>query len=1767
MENSFWKDNRRSRLGILLTPFCVLLLFGLACQVSAAGGISPVLPNDLRISPFSGLVGDPAIAFDGTNYLVVWVTTDQAALKGQFVSKSGALVGPVFDLITPGTQCGVPDVVFNGQYYCIVYSGMKPGGGSNSKIGGVLISPTGDQISSFDIPIQNEDPAIAWDGTNFLVVWTDQRNHLTNGYDIYGQFISSTGSLVGANFPISTSPLQVMHPDIVFGGDNYLVVWQEDAFSSNGQIFGTRVSQTGSVLDPNGIAISTAPSSQGDWRTPTASFGDNTYFVVWDDYRFYPHLDIYGARVSLDGVLLDGPPESGGIAIVSNDGWATSPRGAEAVFDGSQWFIVYGTQTKGARVSSSGVLLDTQGVKLSKDYWNEFGGQKVSFDGSKFLVIWNNRETTGYYTCYGQMVSLNAPIVTSITPSTGANSGTISITDLTGSAFVDGATVKLTKIGQTDIIATDIVWISPTKLTCNFSLSGAITGTWNVVVTNPDGATGTLTNRFTVTVAAPNVTGITPSEGINTGTVAITDLAGSGFVIGASVKLTKDGQADITATDVSWKSSSKLTCNLPIRGAAAGPWNVVVTNPDGQTGMLTNGFTVNYPDQAPILDTIGTRIVRKDAVLTFMISATDPDAGDTLTFSASNLPMGAIFDPSSRTFTWTPTSTQIGTYPGVTFEVTDGRGLSDSEVISITVESQDPVGEWTPVGPRGRWVLFFIVSPDYQSDQTIIANNNMHQPTLTDVTKDFGATWTERNCTFSNYGALASIVYDGTTHRFFTVGGNGGHTIASNDAGLTWYSILDSGAYSIDARSNDVFVGALNKIGISSNGGSSFEWITPTVENGLASAYASGPGPFGAIQASPNFDVDRTIFAAAGWTGMWKTTDAGAHWSTINTGLPPFNGSLTVQIQDLVVSPNFKDDRTLFIINYNDGIYRSTNGGNSWERAMPNKITGVPSIDISPNYAQDGVVIFSGFDYSHNRDTVWISQDRGLTWAEIDTSGLTVNMGVSVEISPNFDSDKTLFLGTYDGIWEKQLTLTEPNHPPILASIGAQTAAEGTELIIDVNAEDADQDVLAYSLENGPEGSSINPDTGLFRWTPSYTQASQYTVTFKVSDGQATDSEDVTIAVNNVNRAPVLAPVGDKDVNEGATLSFTITASDDEPVTFSMSGLPEGSGATLDPTSGEFTWTPGYDKAGLYDVTFNATDGALEDSETVKITVNNVNRAPVMDPVVVPPVDEGSMLSFAISASDPDNDEISYSASDLPDGAIFNPSSGTFTWTPGYDKAGSYDVTFNATDGELQDSETVKITVNDINQAPILAPVGDKDVNEGATLSFTITASDDEPVTFSMSGLPEGSGATLDPTSGEFTWTPGYDKAGSYDVTFNATDGALEDSETVKITVNDINQAPILAPVGDKDVNEGATLSFTITASDDEPVTFSMSGLPEGSDATLDPASGTFTWTPGYDKEGSYDVTFTATDGELQDSERVKITVNNINRPPVADAGSDQVLEVVGEFVTLDGSRSYDDDGDTLTYQWIFIKKPSGSTASITGGATATPSFTADKVGDYVVQLVVKDNALSSTPDTVTLSFANLKPIADAGISQSVIIGETVSLDGTQSYDLNEGTTLTYRWSIATAPVGSVAMINNPTAASTSFKPDKVGTYNIQLVVNDGLLNSDSSYCQVEVVAREMKVVADIQNVQTIIGTIDPGKMKNTNMQNALINKLNAVIADIGNMDYQDAINKLQNDVLAKTDGCALSGAPDKNDWINDCEPQTLLYGQIQSIIDELKGF
>jgi hypothetical protein len=205
------------------------------------------------------------------------------------------------------------------------------------------------------------------------------------------------------------------------------------------------------------------------------------------------------------------------------------------------------------------------------------------------------------------------------------------------------------------------------------------------------------------------------------------------------------------------------------------------------------------------------------------------------------------------------------------------------------------------------------------------------------------------------------------------------------------------------------------------------------------------------------------------------------------------------------------------------------------------------------------------------------------------------------------------------------------------------------------------------------------------------------------------DNATAPIPPLTTNHAPVLTVIGNKTVNEGSPLNFSVSATDPDGdnLVYSASGLPAG--ATINPTTGLFSWTPSYVQAGVYNnIHFSVTDSVLSDWENITITVNNVNGAPVLSAIGNKSVYEGSPLNFTVSATDPDGDNLVYSASGLPSGASFNGTSRVFSWIPGTGSAGTYiNIQFNVSDGTVTRSETITIIVGVIPPAnPTPAPAG-----------------------------------------------------------------------------------------------------------------------------------------------------------------------------------------------------------------------------------------------------------------------------------------------------------------------------------------------------------------------------------------------------------------------------------------------------------------------------
>jgi RHS repeat-associated protein len=211
------------------------------------------------------------------------------------------------------------------------------------------------------------------------------------------------------------------------------------------------------------------------------------------------------------------------------------------------------------------------------------------------------------------------------------------------------------------------------------------------------------------------------------------------------------------------------------------------------------------------------------------------------------------------------------------------------------------------------------------------------------------------------------------------------------------------------------------------------------------------------------------------------------------------------------------------------------------------------------------------------------------------------------------------------------------------------------------------------------------------------------------------------------------------------------------------------------------------------------------------------------------------------------------------------------------------------------------------------------------------------------------------------------------------------------------------------------------------------------------------------------------------------------NTRPIANAGADQTV-LVGETVALNGSGSTDGDGDSLTYAWTLVTKPTGSQALISSPTAVNPSFLVDKPGEYVLQLIVNDGKMDSSPGRVTISTRNSAPVAQAGPDQTTQVGVAVTLDGSGSTDA-DGDPLTYRWTLPVKPSGSQASLNNSSAISPMITPDRPGIYEIELIVNDGQV--DSAPDRVTINTENSKPVANagvdqvVQLGQTV--TLDGG--------------------------------------------------------------------------------
>jgi hypothetical protein len=542
-------------------------------------------------------------------------------------------------------------------------------------------------------------------------------------------------------------------------------------------------------------------------------------------------------------------------------------------------------------------------------------------------------------------------------------------------------------------------------------------------------------------------------------------------------------------------------------------------------------------------------------------------------------------------------------------------------------------------------------------------------------------------------------------------------------------------------------------------------------------------------------------------------------------------------------------------------------------------------------------------------------------------------------------------------------------------------------------AMDQGTNVWQWSVVNGRGGTQLPPPLGASPINPRLfpMSAGRHQISFR---GQKLNAGlDEILITNDPDFVPtgIISPHAlsvppAQTINELEALVVTNAATElhnpTNTPTFSLLSAPAG--ATLDSHTGVLSWTP-TERQGpsINFITVQLTDRGSPtfiDVGRFPVTVNEVNRAPVLTVPADLRIDELATLEIGLTATDPDspNNNLSLSLLSAPAGMTISTNNGVLVWTPTEAQGPSTNVVIVqiTDDGSpaLSDISSFTVIVNEVNSAPVLARPPDRAIHQLSTLVLTNRATDaDIPantLTFSLLSAPEG--VSLDPSSGVLTWTPTEAQRPSTNViTVKATDSgtpALSASTSFTVLVNEVNSAPVLSVPPNKAIHGRATLVVTNTATDpDVPadtLSFELVSAPEG--VSLDPSSGVLTWTPLEAQRSSTNLlTVRVTDNgspPLSDTGSFTVLVNEENGAPLLVVPPNQTINELSTLVVTNTAIDPDIPLDTLTFS--LVSAPAGMSLDPNSGVLTWTPTEAQGPSTNLIIVQVTDNGSPPLGDT-----------------------------------------------------------------------------------------------------------------------------------------------------------------------------------------------------------
>jgi hypothetical protein len=595
----------------------------------------------------------------------------------------------------------------------------------------------------------------------------------------------------------------------------------------------------------------------------------------------------------------------------------------------------------------------------------------------------------------------------------------------------------------------------------------------------------------------------------------------------------------------------------------------------------------------------------------------------------------------------------------------------------------------------------------------------------------------------------------------------------------------------------------------------------------------------------------------------------------------------------------------------------------------------------------------------------------------------------------------------------------ELNVAPVLPVILTQTVNELALLTVTNTATESNiHSTLGYALVNPPAGASIAAN-GVITWTPSEAQGPSTNVVTTIASStnlldlanpKLSANNSFTVVVNEVNTAPVLTVLATQTINELATLSVSVSATDSDipanPLTFALVSAPLG--MTINPTSGLIAWTPGQAQSpstNLVPVSVTDTNPSAVNAKSLSVTnsftviVQEVNQAPVLRVIPTQTANELTLLTVTNTAMESNiHSTMGYALVNPPAGMSID-ASGVITWTPSEAQGpGTNVITTLATSTDLLDlanptlsaTNSFTVVVNEVNTAPVLNVPTTQTINELATLSVSVSATDSDipanPLTFALVSAPLG--MTINPNSGLITWTPSQAQSPSTNllqVSVTDTNPPAVNAKSLSVTnsfmviVRELNQAPVLRVIPTQTVNELTLLTVTNTATESNihsTMGYALVNPPAG--ISID-ASGVITWTPSEAQgPGTNVITTLATSTDLLDlanptlsaTNSFTVVVNEVNTAPVIGAINDLTVNP-GQTVDL-AVPATDSDFPTNSLAFALLASPPGMTLNAASGWLAWRPTMAQANTTNVVSLQVTDDnpwAINAHQLSATQSF------------------------------------------------------------------------------------------------------------------------------------------------------------------------------------------------------